>query len=281
MLTLRLTQTTEGQDRYRVEVALKGDSFPLRTASAEFEFKLTDQQQERVRWYLEDYLQYPHDPAPTIAEGIEREMQDIGTRLFNAIFEANKDTRRRWFAVAEQLDSVRLEIASDVVGAGKLPWELLFDPETRTYLVLQAQTFVRTHSTSIRTPQILQVPGPIRILLVICRPSGRQDVPFRSVASRIIKGLSQEARQLFELDVLRPPTFRAKKPCHSVRSCCANPLTRRMMKKRRRCTCTSSSCPTVRQRPLTSPICIGLGSRSRRMPSAIGGYPWVRCQRRL
>ena len=84
MLTLRLTQTTEGQDRYRVEVALKGDSFPLRTASAEFEFKLTDQQQERVRWYLEDYLQYPHDPAPTIAEGIEREMQDIGTRLFGA-----------------------------------------------------------------------------------------------------------------------------------------------------------------------------------------------------
>ena len=207
MLTLRLTQTTIGTDRYRVEVALKGDSIPLRTASAEFEFKLSDQQQERVRWYLEDYLQYPEDPAPTIAEGIEREMRDIGTRLFNAIFEANKDTRRRWFAVADQLDSVRLEIASDVVGAGKLPWELLFDPETRTYLVLQAQTFVRTHSTSIRTPQILQVPGPIRILLVICRPSGRQDVPFRSVASRIIKGLSQEARQLFELDVLRPPTF--------------------------------------------------------------------------
>ena len=207
MLTLRLTQTTIGTDRYRVEVALKGDSIPLRTASAEFEFKLSDQQQERVRWYLEDYLQYPEDPAPTIAEGIEREMRDIGTRLFNAIFEANKDTRRRWFAVADQLDSVRLEIASDVVGAGKLPWELLFDPETRTYLVLQAQTFVRTHSTSIRTPQIPQVPGPIRILLVICRPSGRQDVPFRSVASRIIKGLSQEARQLFELDVLRPPTF--------------------------------------------------------------------------
>jgi hypothetical protein len=45
--------------------------------------------------------------------------------------------------------------------------------------------------------------------LVICRPGGRDDVPFRSVASRLIKGLSDEARDLFQLDVLRPATFAA------------------------------------------------------------------------
>ncbi len=32
-------------------------------------------------------------------------------------------------------------------------------------------------------------------------------MPFRSVASRLIKGLGNEARALFQLDVLRPPTF--------------------------------------------------------------------------
>jgi len=32
-------------------------------------------------------------------------------------------------------------------------------------------------------------------------------VPFRSVASRLIKGLSDSAREAFQLDVLRPPTF--------------------------------------------------------------------------
>jgi hypothetical protein len=42
---------------------------------------------------------------------------------------------------------------------------------------------------------------------VICRPAGGADVPFRSVASRLIKGLSDEARAVFQLDVLRPPTF--------------------------------------------------------------------------
>ena len=52
-----------------------------------------------------------------------------------------------------------------------------------------------------------QASGPIRILLVICRPRGGYDVPFRSVASRLVKGLSEEARAAFDLDVLRPPTF--------------------------------------------------------------------------
>lgn len=49
--------------------------------------------------------------------------------------------------------------------------------------------------------------GAIRILLVICRPGGRKDVPFRSVASRLIKGLKEDDRKLFQLDVLRPATF--------------------------------------------------------------------------
>jgi hypothetical protein len=42
---------------------------------------------------------------------------------------------------------------------------------------------------------------------VICRPGRDDDVPFRSVASRIVKGLSDDARAHFDLDVLRPPTF--------------------------------------------------------------------------
>ena len=49
--------------------------------------------------------------------------------------------------------------------------------------------------------------SPIRILLVICRPNVRSDVPFRSVAGRIIKGLTEESRAVYQLNVLRPPTF--------------------------------------------------------------------------
>jgi hypothetical protein len=49
--------------------------------------------------------------------------------------------------------------------------------------------------------------GKVRILLAICRPGAGADVPFRSVSSRIVKGLSDKDREAFQLDVLRPPTY--------------------------------------------------------------------------
>jgi len=46
----------------------------------------------------------------------------------------------------------------------------------------------------------------LRVLLVICRPGGRDDVPFRSVASRLVRGGADQMEGL-SLEVLRPATF--------------------------------------------------------------------------
>jgi hypothetical protein len=45
MLTLRITQTTMGQDRYRADVALEGDEPDRPTATSEFEFRLAAEDQ--------------------------------------------------------------------------------------------------------------------------------------------------------------------------------------------------------------------------------------------
>ncbi|MBM3150188.1 MAG: CHAT domain-containing protein, partial [Chloroflexi bacterium] len=111
-----------------------------------------------------------------------------------------------------------VEIVTGVREAAAIPWELIRDPKTDTPLALRARTFVRAQPQPAQRPQLPPLPrlsgerpgervGPIRILLVICRPGGGEDVPFRSVASRLIKGLTEEVRQAFQLDVLRPPTF--------------------------------------------------------------------------
>ena len=42
---------------------------------------------------------------------------------------------------------------------------------------------------------------------MICRPNAAGDVPFRSVASRLVKSLTEEVRAVYQLDVLRPATF--------------------------------------------------------------------------
>jgi hypothetical protein len=66
MLQLRLTQHAVGEDRHRVEISLEGDG-ARRTAEATFSFRLSPQDEEGMRWYLEDFLQYPQAPAPMIA----------------------------------------------------------------------------------------------------------------------------------------------------------------------------------------------------------------------
>jgi len=209
MFTLRLTQHAGSQpDNYLVQVEFTGKGLIRQTASARFQFALSGQDRENLRWYLEDYLQYPFDPAPKTAARVEKRMAEIGTELFRALFHADDDARDLWASLRARLNDTRVEIITGVREATSIPWELMRDPKTDTPLALRARAFVRTQPQPAQRPQLPQTEsGPIRILLVICRPRGGEDVAFRSVATRLIKGLTEEARQALQLDVLRPPTF--------------------------------------------------------------------------
>ena len=206
MPTLHLSQRLLDSNRHRVELALETDDSPRQTAVSEFSFTLTDQEQEDLRWYLEDFLTYPLDPSPAIAERIECDMDRIGNTLFDGVFSA-EDARDLWATVRPDLGDTRIEISTDIASP-TIPWELLRDPKTEMRLALRAHSFVRTHSNPAQRPKLPdKSEGPIHILLAICRPGGSQDVPFRSVASRLLRGLSDTARESFQLDILRPPTY--------------------------------------------------------------------------
>jgi len=206
MPTLRVKQQIEQEDNYRVEIAFKDDDSE-QTAEVRFEFKLTSQDRADLRWYLEDYLQYPMDPAPEIAARVEARMHELGEELFKKVFQANEDARDLWATLRAKLDDTRVEIVTDVKGATALPWELLLDPKTDAALALRAKAFVRAYLKAVQKVEKPKSAEKVRILLVICRPGGDEDVPFRSVSGQMLKGLSEEVRETFELDVLRPPTF--------------------------------------------------------------------------
>ena len=145
---------------------------------------------------------------PTIAKGIETRIGDVGAELFRSLFQSSDDARDLWATLRARLDDTDVEVVTPVEEAGSIPWELVRDPKTEAVLALRARTFVRAHPQPAQRPAALEAgTGPIRILLVICRPGGREDVPFRSVASRLLKGLGEAARERLQLDVLRPPTF--------------------------------------------------------------------------
>src|SRR2546422_574733 len=112
MPTLRLTQTGLGEDAWRVEVALEGEGVARRTATAEVHYASTARDEEELRWYLEDYLENPHDPAPTIARGVEERMAAVGDRLFRDVFQESEDGREVWSDAKRVLDETRIEVVT-------------------------------------------------------------------------------------------------------------------------------------------------------------------------
>lgn len=73
-----------------MEVRLEVDGAAPRTAESRFAFDLTAQDEEDLRWYLEDFLQYPQEPAPTIAKRVEGRMSELGKELFQKVFEEDR-----------------------------------------------------------------------------------------------------------------------------------------------------------------------------------------------
>jgi tetratricopeptide (TPR) repeat protein len=205
---LRLSQVSSSQGKCQVRIEFLKEWEVIQTAFASFDFDLSQQDQERLRWYFEDYLLYPQDPAPTIACQVEGLLTQIGTELFDKIFKSNSDAHKIWSYVHLILKEIRVEIVTDIQETTSIPWELICNPDTLQPLALSTASFMRTFSQAAISPKFKFSPeGPIRILLAICRPGADDDVPFRSVASQVIRGLSAAASSCFQLDVLRPPTF--------------------------------------------------------------------------
>ena len=78
----------------------------------------------------------------------------------------------------------------------------------RFAIALRVQSFVRVQSN----PNISFVPVPaadegrVRLLYVVCRPGGRNDVELRAVANRLLQDLGEDLAR-FDITALRPPTF--------------------------------------------------------------------------
>src|SRR5215831_5282259 len=204
VIVLRINQSALDAGVHRVTTRLQVYRRPAKAVS-DFAFRLSAADREDVRWYLEDYLQYPQEAAPQVAARVERRLAELGAELFERVF-GHDEAKGIWRSVRSRLAQVRVEISSDVAGAAILPWELLRDPGTGLTTALQVESFVRVNDAPTTPSRSSSGGATLRVLLAICRPEAGNDVPFRSVASYLVR-LRGRARDLFQLDVLRPPTF--------------------------------------------------------------------------
>jgi tetratricopeptide (TPR) repeat protein len=180
----------------------------VQEAETDFDFEWSRQDEEDLRWYLEDYLIYPADPAPTVAARVVGRIESAGAELFLAVFRKNAGVSKVWDLAAEDLADLRIEISSSDSDPMRLPWETLREPASQSLLAISCHSFVRVHSSPSRGLVKPAVAGKlVRLLLVICRPAGAGDVPFRSVAGHLLKGMHGARNCNVHIDVLRPPTY--------------------------------------------------------------------------
>jgi hypothetical protein len=111
---LRLTCRAEAAG-YVVDLVLEGVG-PRRVATARLGSGLTAQDQEDARWYLEDFLQYPVEPAPQIARRVEDRLAVLGEDLFTRVFRASADAEMLWDAIVGSLADLRVEVVAGAEG---------------------------------------------------------------------------------------------------------------------------------------------------------------------
>ncbi|HEV7892873.1 MAG TPA: CHAT domain-containing protein [Pyrinomonadaceae bacterium] len=209
MTTLHIRQDPPKDGRYPVRLTLKRDGGQTeREAEANIEFALTEQEQEDIRWYLEDYLQRADVAEAVAVVQVEGMMKARGEELYEKVLAVNGNTQALWFSVRDVLADLRVEIATGVAEAASIPWELMRDPAMDSPISLRVKSFVRVQSNPNIAFVRVQPPqdGRIRLLYAACRPSGSKDVELRAVANRLLQDLGPD-RTRFDIKALRPPTF--------------------------------------------------------------------------
>ena len=121
----------------------------------------------------------------------EQPVREVGRRLFEALFTGPVYGmyRASLAVVQERGTRLRLVLRLAAPELAALPWEMLFDPETDSYLCRQ-EPLVR-HVPAPYTPDPLDVRLPLRILGLVASPRGLPSLDVGAEIERLEQALAR------------------------------------------------------------------------------------------
>lgn len=140
-------------------------------AAAPFGFQLDIDRLLEERYLLESLILASAVQARRTMPFEEREIQRIGQKLFTALFSREiYGTYRASLGAAHQSGhQLRVVLTLSAPELAPLPWEMLFDPETETYLC-RTEPLVRRIPAPAYQLMPLQLDSPLRILGIVSSP---------------------------------------------------------------------------------------------------------------
>jgi hypothetical protein len=145
---------------------------------------------ERPR--LEDSILASSVAARRVMPAHETSVESVGSLLFDRVFAGPvREAYRTSVAVAESRGSgVRLLLRFAAPGLAALPWETLYDRETRSYLC-RKEPLLRQIGTAPSSPALMLDP-PLRVLALIASPKNLPQLDVEGERARLLEALGDE-----------------------------------------------------------------------------------------
>jgi tetratricopeptide (TPR) repeat protein len=161
---------------------------------------------EDLRWYLEDYLRAPFGVYGDRGLQVADRLPSWGTRLFEAIFGGSGPARDAYVRARARGGSLEVVFRSGAAELLGLPWELMRDPDRPTPIALDQVAVTRSLPLAGLADTFTVGGSHLRVLMVISRPEGPNDVGYQMIARPLLHRL-EAVRGSVDLVVLRPPTL--------------------------------------------------------------------------
>ncbi len=213
-LSITLTPPPVGSPPEAIaSIQLRCDQLGLQHEGALLADPLTTKEREQIRWYLEEYVDWPYEQFLERGKKIEALFPELGKRLYHRVFGSvgAVSVLQAWRLQPLQPGVQRqVSIVSEIPRALSLPWELLHDGQG--FLVLRTRNPV---SLLRRLPQ-RELGGfqtsfepPLRILMITARPDDTGFIDPRSTARELLDEVQGQVEAgAIALEFLRPPTLR-------------------------------------------------------------------------
>jgi tetratricopeptide (TPR) repeat protein len=214
-LSVTLTAPPANADpKVLASIALRCDMLGLSHSGDLLTDPLSEQERQDLRWYLEEYWQWPYEQFLTRGQQVEALLPEIGKRLYNALFDSREADRivQKWLGLPEGQGDFQISIISELATVLSLPWELLHS-ETG-YLALRARRPIsivrRLPQSELTSAMTTSFTPPLRILLVTTRPEGTGFVDPRGIARELLDEVQPAVDDgTITVEFLRPPTLSA------------------------------------------------------------------------
>ena len=188
----------------RAMVRLSGEEFgPFAVREG-----MTSKQRDDVRWYVEQFMDYPEGGNEKRAKQIEQQLEQYGLQLWDGL-QQQAPQLHQWLGSVQQTGGGRLELRAQTPQdevAFRSPWELM--RVGRGQLLHQlGVTIVRRGNVNLAGQPPADTSQGLRVLAVVSRPDEEGFLDPRYTPEAILEALAD--RPEVSVDFSRPATLKA------------------------------------------------------------------------